>query len=228
MEMTSPLKVFWIGCLLAAALGAAFEAQEAIPLSQAAFRAGWTLVNRGATAVVDGARQAVRIDERPGNGIAWLEASRFVEGTIDLDIRGKDVPQRSFVGIVFNGTDDETWDAVYFRPFNFRSPDPASAGHSVQYVSHPDFTWQRLRAERPDQFEKPVRPAPDPNGWFHARVVVTASRVRVYVNGAAEPCLDVEKLGNRGPGRVGLFVGNNSGGDFADLRIGPGAASGSE
>lgn len=227
--MTNRRRISWIGCLLvAAALGAAFKAQESIDLSQAASGAGWTRVNRSATAIVDGARKAVRIDERPGNGMAWLEASRFTEGTIELDIRGKDTPQRSFVGIAFNGTDDETWDAVYFRPFNFKSPDPASAGHSVQYVSHPAFTWQKLRAERPDQFEKPVHPAPDPNGWFHARVVVTTARVRVYVNGAAEPCLDVEKLGNRGPGRVGLFLGNNSGGDFADLRIAPSPASGRE
>jgi hypothetical protein len=39
--------------------------------------------------------------------------------------------------------------------------------------------------------------------------------------GAAEPCLEAEKLGNRGEGRIGLFVGNNSGGDFADLKIIP-------
>jgi ubiquinone/menaquinone biosynthesis C-methylase UbiE len=89
---------------------------------------GWKMVNRGATAIVDGFRKAVRFDERPGNGIAWLEGSKFTEGTIEFDVRGKDVPQRSFVGIVFNGTDDETWDAVYFRPFNFKNPDPVNAG----------------------------------------------------------------------------------------------------
>ncbi len=103
----------------------------------------------------------------------------------------------------------------------FKNPNPENAAHSVQYVSHPTFTWQKLRAERMGQFEKPVRPVPDPNGWFHARVVVTASKVSVYVDGATDPCLDVEKLGNRGEGRVGLFVGNNSGGDFADLKIIP-------
>lgn len=201
------------------------KGQNKLAFGEAASGDGWKLVNRGATAIVDGVRKAVRFDERPGNGIAWLEGSKFTEGTIEFDVRGKDVPQRSFVGIVFNGTDDETWDAVYFRPFNFKNPDPKNAGHSVQYVSHPAWTWQKLRAERPDQFEKPVRPIPDPNGWFHARVVVTASNIRVYVNGAAEPCLEVEKLGNRGEGRVGLFLGNNSGGDFADLKIIPAAVS---
>jgi len=211
-----------MGCFLGAAtLGPAFAAQDVYDLSKAASGAGWKLVNRGATAVIDGVRKAVRLDERPGNGIAWLEGSKFTEGAIEFDVRGKDVPQQSFVGIVFNGIDDATWDAVYFRPFNFNNPNPENAGHSVQYVSHPVFTWQKLRAERPNQFEKPVRPVPDPNGWFHARIVVTALKISVYVDGAAEPCLEVEKLGNRGAGRVGLFVGNNSGGDFADLKIIP-------
>jgi len=210
------------GCFLgAAAIVAAFEAQDVYDLSKAASGTGWKLVNRGATAVVDGVRKAVRLDERPGNGIAWLEGSKFTEGAIEFDVRGKDVPQQSFVGIVFNGTDDATWDAVYFRPFNFKNPNPENAAHSVQYVSHPTYSWQKLRAERTGQFEKPVRPIPDPNGWFHARVVVTATKVSVYVDGATDPCLEVEKMGNRGEGRVGLFVGNTSGGDFADLKIIP-------
>jgi len=219
--------VFWGGLILGvAALGAVFEGQETLDLSKIARGDGWRLVNRGATALDEGGRKAVRIDERPGNGIAWLEGSKFTEGVIEFDVRGKDVPQRSFVGVAFNGIDDQTWDAVYFRPFNFKNPNPENAGHSVQYVSHPDFTWQKLRAERPNQFEQPVRPVPDPNGWFHARIVVTATRVRVFVDGAAEPCLDVEKLGNRSEGRVGLFLGNNSGGDFAGLKIIPAGTGG--
>lgn len=218
-----------IGCLLgAAALGSAVPAPQAQDLAKAVAGDGWRLVNRAATAIEDGARKGVRLDERAGNGIAWMEAIQPAEVMIELDMRGKDVPQRSFVGVAFNGVDDETWDTVYFRPFNFNSPNPDNAAHSVQYVSHPTFTWQKLRAERPNQFEQPVRPLPDPNGWFHARVIITADRVRVYVDGAAEPCLDVEKLGNRVPGLVGLFVGNGSGGDFANLRIAPPAASGPE
>ena len=145
--MGKALTLTIIGCLLGpAALGAAFEAQDVFDLSKAASGDGWKMVNRGATAIVDGVRKAVRFDERSGNGIAWLEGSKFTEGTIEFDVRGKDVPQRSFVGIVFNGTDDETWDAVYFRPFNFNNPNPENAGHSVQYVSHPALTWQKLRA----------------------------------------------------------------------------------
>jgi len=66
-----------------------------------------------------------------------------------------------------------------------------------------------------------VRPVPDPNEWFHARLVLDGSKVGVSVKDAQEPSLTIEKLGGRREGRVGLFVGNNSGGDFANLRLEP-------
>ena len=59
----------------------------------------------------------------------------------------------------------------------------------MQYVSHPANTWQKLRAERPGQFESAIEPPPDPNGWFHARIVLANGKVEVYVNGAAKPSL---------------------------------------
>src|SRR2546423_9109024 len=42
------------------------------------------------------------------------------------------------------------------------------------YVSHPTYPWQKLRAEHPGEYEQPVSPAPDPNGWVHVRVVVAS------------------------------------------------------
>jgi hypothetical protein len=63
--------------------------------------------------------------------------------------------------------------------------------------------------------------APDPNGWFRARVVVASPRVSVFVGDAKEPCLVVDQLSTRGKGLVGLWVGNTSGGDFANLKIVP-------
>jgi 3-oxoadipate enol-lactonase len=182
---------------------------------------GWKVVNRGASELGPEDRHGIRFDEKPGQGLAWLENIQFAEGVIEFEVRGKDVFQRSFVGIAFHGVDEETYEAVYFRPFNFKNPDSARAGHAVQYVCHPEFTWQKLRAERPGQFEKPVHPVPDPNGWFRVRLAVDQGKVRVYVNGAAEPSLEVEKLGALRQGKIGLFTGNGSGGDFASLKIIP-------
>jgi hypothetical protein len=62
---------------------------------------------------------------------------------------------------------------------------------------------------------------PDPNGWFHARVVVASPKVSVFVDEGKEPALVVEQLSDRKKGLVGIWVGNGSGGDFANLKITP-------
>jgi glyoxylase-like metal-dependent hydrolase (beta-lactamase superfamily II) len=96
----------------------------------------------------------------------------------------------------------------------------------VQYLSHPASTWQRLRTERPGQFEQAIDPPPDPNGWFHARIVLAGGRVEVFVDGAAKPSLAVEDLGAAKSGGVALWVGNGSDGAFANVRITPTAPAG--
>ena len=127
--------------------------------------------------------------------------------------------QQSFVGIAFHGVNNETLDAIYFRPFNFRSTDPVRKIHAVQYISHPDYTWQVLREQHNGDYEKEITPAPDGNDWFHARIVVLYPKVTVFVNGNSEPSLVVDQLNERNTGKIGLWVGNTSDGDFANLQI---------
>ncbi len=194
---------------------------ETYDLSRIADSKEWKAVNRGVSKIEDSGRRGIRLDERQGDGLVWIEGSRFGDGTIEFDVRGKDVFQQSFVGFAFHGVDDQTYDAIYFRPFNFRNPDSSRANHAVQYVSQPEFTWQKLRAEKPEQFEKPVRPVPDPNGWFHVRIVIDSAQVSVYVDNAPEPSLAIKKLNARRVGKFGLMVGNGSDGDFANLKIIP-------
>ncbi|CCH52445.1 hypothetical protein BN8_01448 [Fibrisoma limi BUZ 3] len=67
--------------------------------------------------------QALNDKAHPGvsaKGIVWLKGLNFKQGTIDVDLRGKDVFLQSFLGIAFHGVDTLTYDVVYFRPFNFR------------------------------------------------------------------------------------------------------------
>ena len=171
--------------------------------------------------LTDGPRKGVRLSEAAGEGPAYLPGVEFVNGTIELEIKGKDVQGASFVGVAFHGVDGTTYDAIYFRPFNFKTEDPARVLRAVQYVSQPAHPWQKLRADHPGQYEKPVRPVPDPNAWFRARVVVASPKVSVFVDDAKEPCLTVNQLSDRRKGLVGVWVGNTSGGDFANLKIVP-------
>src|SRR5205823_4805414 len=141
----------------------------------------WEVLNRTAPSLIEGNRKGGRLSARADNGVAYLRGVELGNGTIEVDIRGKDVQGQSFVGVAFHGVDDSTYDAVYLRPFNFKTGDPERHKHAVQYVCHPTYPWQKLRAEHPGEYEQPVTPAPDPNGWVHVRVVVASPKVSVFV-----------------------------------------------
>ena len=182
---------------------------------------GLNVFNRSLSSLKEGAKKGVRLSESPGDGVAYLAGIEFGNGSIEFDVRGKDVQQQSFVGVAFHGVDEKTYDAIYFRPFNFKAEDPARRLRAVQYIAHPTYTWQKLRTEHPGKYEQPVNPVPDPNDWFHARVSVASPKVSVFVNDAKVPSLVVDQLSDRKKGLVGFWVGNTSGGDFANLKIVP-------
>jgi len=66
----------------------------------------------------------------------------FSNGTIEFDVKGKDVQGQSFVGLAFHGLDNSTYDAIYLRPFNFRTEDKLRKIHAVQYISHPVYNLE--------------------------------------------------------------------------------------
>jgi hypothetical protein len=175
--------------------------------------------NRKVSTFSENDKKGIRFSKNENDGMAWLKGVEFSNGTIELDIRGKDVLQQSFVGIAFHGIDNSTLDAIYFRPFNFQSTDPIRKIHAVQYVSHPDYTWNVLREKYNGKYEKAVNPQPNGNEWFHVKIIIKYPLVTVFVNGNSEPSLNIEKLNDRKTGKIGLWVGNNSDGDFANLYI---------
>src|SRR5262249_25884258 len=221
--MKRPFVVAWaVAVLLGSGFAATAQGPAITPdLSKAADGKGWKVAGRNLSAFEADGKKGVRFDKQPGQGIAWLDDTEFAEGTIEVDVKGEDKPQQSFVGVAFRVVDEKTHDAVYFRPFNFKTPDAARRVRAVQYVSHPQYPWQKLRQDKPGMYEKAVNPVPDPDGWFHARIVVEKRKVSVFVDGGKEPCLVVEELSDRKGGKVGLWVGEGSGGEFANLKITP-------
>jgi hypothetical protein len=205
-------------CLIS---GIAFTQDNIIipDLSKIESEDGWVIFNRSASLIKEKENVAVSFNSQEGDGIAWLEDIEFGDGIIEIDIKGKDVPGNSFVGVAFHGLDDRTYDAVYFRPFNFKSEDPVRKRRAVQYISHPEYTWSKLRHEYPDEYENSVYPVPDPDSFFHAKIVVEKPRISVYVNHSENPSLVVTALSDRNNGWVGLWVGNYSDGTFANLKI---------
>jgi hypothetical protein len=210
-------------CLIALALvamPAGAQSPESLDLSAVGRDPHWKIAGR-TTSIVDAkGKHALKIGEGEGMGIVWRDGYDFGDGVIEVDMLGRSQPvQGSFVGVAFRVIDAQTHDVVYFRPFNFRAADSARRVHAVQYASHPRWPWQTLRSEHPGEYERAIVPEPDGDEWFHVRVVVKRPKVSVFVNDASAPCMVVEELSSRANGSVGLWVGEGSGGHFANLRV---------
>jgi hypothetical protein len=175
----------------------------------------YTIVNRAISAGPDAG--SIHLDNADGVGIAWINNTEFTNGTIEADIKGKDVLQASFVGIAFHGVNNTTYETIYFRPFNFRSADPVRKLHAVQYTALPKYEWSVLRQQFPGKYEQSISPAPDPNAWFHARITVDSKTIKVYVNGDDEPSLVVEPLVHTDGKMIGLWTDTD--GDYKNFKI---------
>lgn len=179
----------------------------------------WTLSGRTLESVVDGKHKAVKFNAAKGQGLYVLNDFEFTEGSIEFDVKGKNVDGRSFVGVAFHVQNDSTYDGIYLRPFNFMNADTIRRWRSVQYIAHPKFPWFKLRESFPGKYENKVKPVPNPDEWFHVKITVAGKNVQVFVNGATEACLSVEKLSAYQSGKIGLWVGEGSDGSFANLSI---------
>jgi hypothetical protein len=193
---------------------------QAIDLAERLSAGKLRAVNREVSPL-KGDRRGVHVSEKEGPGVVWIEGTDFSQGTIEVDARGRDVLQQSFLGVAFHRKDDNTYESVYLRPFNFRATDPERHQHAIQYMAVPDYDWPRLRKEFSNEFERPVDASLAPTDWVALRVVVTGSNVQVFAGPVKTATLEARKLGTTGAGQVGLWVGNNSDGDFANLRIAP-------
>ncbi|HTE26620.1 alpha/beta fold hydrolase [Flavitalea sp.] len=180
----------------------------------------WQSFNRESSIAADG---AVELNAKPGDGMLLLKDSKFSDGVLELQIKGENKQGASFVGLAFHVQDDKHYEAIYFRPFNFRNKERET--HSVQYVSMPDHPWEKLRSESPGKYENKIDPSPDPDGWLNVKIVISGKSVKVFVNNSARASLEVESIGQLKPGGVALWVGNNSKGSFRNLSVSPGAAT---
>lgn len=83
----------------------------------------------------------------------------FKDGTIEVSVLSKLVPNapesaRGFIGVAFRIEDTNSkFECIYIRPTNGRAEDQIRRNHSIQYFSYPDYKFQRLRKEAPEQYE---------------------------------------------------------------------------
>jgi hypothetical protein len=159
--------------------------------------------------------------------LAAIEGLDFANGVIEAEIVGAPAPgafegARGFVGLAFRLQNDmKTYDAFYLRPTNGRADDQERRNHAAQYISHPDWTWFRLRKETPSKYESYVDLMP--GVWTKVKVEVRGERARLYVHGQEQPTLIVNDLksGAQGKGGVALWVGPGTIAHFRSLSVVP-------
>jgi hypothetical protein len=215
-----------ISQILLLALLSAFSQVEgqAVPdttfnLSSLAMGEGWAIFNRSVTIAEDGQNAGIYLDEKAGQGVAWLPSFKIGNGVIEVDVKGRNVLGRSFVGLAFCGVNAENYEAVYLRPFNFRAESETSRSHAVQYVVVPSHEWRRLRTEHSGQYEAAIPSPPAPDAWVHLSLELNGPTLRVFIDRAPEPALVIDRISAVEKGWIGLWVGHGSDGAFANLRV---------
>ena len=91
-----------------------------------------------------------------------------------------------------------------------RRPTRRGVGTPCNTSHIPVLRGTSLRADHPDAYQRAIATAPDPNGWFHARIVVAYPSIRVFVDDSTVPAMDLKQLSDRKSGWIGVWVGNNS------------------
>lgn len=171
-------------------------------------------------------KKAVRvIASGQGETIAILKNQDFENGTIELDVAGTPLPNaglgaRGFIGLAFRvrNTDSVRYECFYIRPTNGRAEDQLRRNHSVQYISHPKYTWFKLREEHSGVYESYADMVE--GEWTHLKIEVKDDKARLYVNGASQPCLIVNDLKfGKSAGAIALWVGPGTDGYFTNLQV---------
>lgn len=171
------------------------------------------------------ALRATALENAPGlDRLVLLDTPVFGDGVIEAWISGApsataSATARGFVGVAFRVQDEARLEAVYLRPTNGRAEDQLRRNHAVQYISHPDYPWERLRAEAPAQYETYVDL--EPGRWTHVRIVVAGAKARLHVDGAEQPTLIIGDLkhGADAKGAVALWIGPGTLAHFSDVRV---------
>jgi hypothetical protein len=216
-----------LAVLLCAAPSRAQTRSMTVPLDSAE---GLKPVNAKVEPVTYKGRKALRVtDAAPASTsddgrFVVVTGSQFEDGLIEVDVAGDRIPgatevARGFVGIAFRvAQDGPPFEAFYLRPYNGRSDDQLQRNHSAQYISSPEYPWNRLRQEFPGKYETYVDLVP--GEWTKVKIEVKGDKARLYVNDAPEPTLVVNPLlhGNT-KGAVALFISLGSVAHFSNLRV---------
>ena len=168
-----------------------------------------------------------RREQRQVEQLATIRDLEFSSGVIEVELAGAPAPDapagaRGFVGIAFRvQPSNDTYDAFYLRPTNGRATDQERRNHSAQYISHPAWTWSRLRQETPSKYESYVDLVP--GVWTKVKIEVRGNVARLFVHDHEQPTLIVNdvKTGAQAKGAVALWLDAGTIAHFRNLSVTP-------
>lgn len=149
----------------------------------------------------------------------------FENGTIEVKMYSQiqNPPPYSgvagFIGVYFRILkDDSAFDGIYVRPKVGRINNQLYRNHAVQYISYPEYKFDRLRKMAPFKYEGSAPVAL--NEWITMRIEVNGTTAEMFINDAKYSTFVVDKmLGNNKIGGVGLYVDIGTIGYFKDIKV---------
>jgi len=154
-----------------------------------------------------------------------LKGVDFRNGTIEVKVLSRLLKNaadfsRGFIGIAFRINDSNSkFEGIYLRPTNAMAENQVRRNHSIQYFSFPDYKFERLRKEAPEQYESYTDMAL--NEWITMKIEVKEKQAKLFINNNKQPSLVVNDLkhGANSSGTIGLWVDIGTEGFFTDLKI---------
>ena len=145
-------------------------------------------------------------------------------GTVEVKVLSRLLPNapafaRGFIGLAYRiNADNSAYESIYIRPTNGRAEDQIRRNHSVQYYAYPEYKFDRLRKEFPEQFETYADMGLDE--WITMRIEFDGKSAKLFLNGQEQPAFLVkEMLGSSKTGTIGLWVEVGTEGFFKELKI---------
>ena len=160
------------------------------------------------------------------NTYAGVIGSSFHNGTIDVDVCGRLLPEapdyaRGFIGIVFRAAEDgREFESFYIRPANGKEcDDPVRRAHGCQYFSFPGYTFSYLREFGITEYEAPIHNGLDE--WVQLKAVIRDDKASFYLNDEETPTLEVQRMkhGKEARGSVGFFSEIGTEAFFKDFEV---------
>ncbi len=128
-------------------------------------------------------------------GSAILKNRTLSDGVVEFDMAV--TGQRSYPGILFRITTDDSYERIYIRPHL-----PVTFQNVIQYVStfNDIDSWQLYNGQGYTASAAITR-----NEWFHVKLEFKGGQARLFLNNDQQPALEVPNLCHgAGNGKIGL------------------------